>query len=79
MREFQAMAEKHYSDKVQIVFIFDEQVYGMILKEGAYASLIKYQKNGIEHQVYYENDEFVVMDEIGFEHIEEDDGTDTVL
>lgn len=74
------MAERHYQDRIQIVWIYPESVYGNIVKEGLYASLVRYQKDGIDHQVYLENDDFIVMDELGFEHIEEEeDGTDTVL
>jgi hypothetical protein len=73
------MAEKHYNERIQIVWIYEESVYGNIISEGVYASLIRYQKDGIDHQVYLENDEFIVMDEIGFEHVEEEDGPNTVL
>jgi hypothetical protein len=38
---------------------------------GLYASKVKYQKDGIEIEEVLENDEFTIMDEIVFEHVEE--------
>jgi hypothetical protein len=67
------MGTVEYQDRYRIIWIYEEQVYGTILSEGAHASLVRYSKDGIDYKVYLENDEFSVMDEIGFMHIEEDD------
>ena len=61
-----------YYDRMIIVYIHDEQVYGTAEKLGAFASQIKYNKNGIDYDVYVENDEFAILEEIVFHHIEED-------
>lgn len=64
---------KRYYDIVSIVFIHKEGVYGSCEKLGAFASTVKYTKDGIEHEVVLENDEFSIMDEIVFDHVEESD------
>lgn len=61
-----------YYDRVIIVFIHDEKVYGTVEKLGAFASHVKYNKEGIDHEVYIENDEFAIVEEIVFHHIEEE-------
>ena len=62
---------REYYEVIKIVFIHSERVYGSVESLGLYASKVKYQKDGIEIEEVLENDEFTVMDEIVFEHIEE--------
>ena len=38
---------------------------------GAFASLVKYNKDGLEYEELFENEEFTVLNEIVFKHIEE--------
>lgn len=59
---------------INIVFIHDEGVYGTVEKLGAWASLVKYTKEGIEYNELLENSDFAIVDEIVFHHIEEDNG-----
>jgi hypothetical protein len=47
-------------------------VFGTIDKLGAFASTVKYKKNDVEQEVILENEDFVIVDEIVFEHIEEE-------
>lgn len=63
---------KKYYEIVNIVFIHSERVYGSIEKLGLYASKVRYIKDGVEVEEVLENDDFTVMDEIVFEHVEED-------
>jgi hypothetical protein len=65
---------EEYYDIINIVFIHEEGVYGTVDKLGAFASLVKYQKNGIDHEELLENDEFAIVDEIVFHHVEENNG-----
>jgi len=65
---------QEYYDIINIVYIHDEKVYGTVDKLGAFASTVKYQKEGIEYEVLLENDEFAIVDEIVFHHVEEDNG-----
>jgi hypothetical protein len=63
---------KEYYDRVVIVFLNEEGVFGTIDKLGAFASTVKYKKDDIEHEALLENEDFVIVDEIVFEHIEEE-------
>ena len=64
---------KEYYDRVIIVYIHEEGVHGTINKMGAFASLVKYtSKDGVEHQETLDNNDFSIVDEIVFEHIEEE-------
>jgi hypothetical protein len=63
---------KEYYDRVLIVFIHDLGIYGSTEKLGAFASIIKYTKDGIEYEELIDNDEFAIMDELVFTHVEEE-------
>ena len=62
---------KEYYDKIQIVFIHSEQCQGTVEQLGAWASIVKYNKNGMGYSELMENDNFTIVDEIGFTDIEE--------
>ena len=62
---------KEYYDTTHIVFIHSEQCSGTVEKLGAWASIVKYNKDGIEHNELMENEEFSIIDEIVFTHVEE--------
>jgi hypothetical protein len=63
---------KKYYEVVNVVFLHQDRIYGSVESLGLYASKVKYIKNGVEVEEVLENDEFTVMDEIVFEHIEEE-------
>ncbi len=63
---------KEYYDRVVVVFLNEEGVFGTIDKLGAFASIVRYKKDEIEHEALLENEDFVIVDEIVFEHIEEE-------
>ena len=62
---------REYYDRVLIVFLHEEGLYGSTEKLGAYASKIKYKKDDIEYEELIENSEFSIMDELVFTHVEE--------
>lgn len=64
---------REYYETISIVLIHAERVYGTVESLGLYASTVKYQKDGIEYEYMMDNDEFTVMEEIVFEHLEEND------
>lgn len=64
---------KEYYDRIAIVFIHELKLYGTVEKLGAFASIVKYNMDGEEYEELIENDEFAIIDEIVFEHIEEED------
>lgn len=63
---------KEYYDIINIVYIHSEQCFGTVEKLGAFASMVKYNKDGNEYEELMENDDFTIMDEIVHKHIEED-------
>jgi hypothetical protein len=65
---------EEYYEIINIVYIHDERVYGTVDNLGAFASLVKYQKNGVDHEVLLENEDFAIVDEIVFHHVEENNG-----
>lgn len=62
---------KEYYDVVHVVYIHSEQCHGSVEKLGAWASVVRYNKNGMEYSELMENEEFSIIDEIVFKHIEE--------
>jgi hypothetical protein len=63
---------KEYYEVINIVYIYSEQCYGTIDSLGAYGSIIKYKKDGLEYEELIDNEDFVILDEIVFTHIEEE-------
>lgn len=63
---------KEYYDKIIIVFLHEENVFGEVEKLGAFMSEVTYKKDGKEITEMVENDEFAIVDEIVFHHVEED-------
>jgi len=63
---------KEFYDTISIVFIHSEGCFGSTEKIGAFASLVKYQKDGIEYEEIIENEDFSIVDEIALQHIEEE-------
>ena len=54
------------------VYINSEKVFGVIEKMGAFASLVVYEKNGIQYEELLENEDFSIVDEVVFHHVEEE-------
>lgn len=63
---------REYYEVINIVYLHEEKVYGTIEKMGAFDSIVKYRKDGIEYEELVENDEFAIIDEIVFTHVEEE-------
>ena len=63
---------KEYYDRVLIVYIPEDNMYGTVEKLGAFASNVKYTINEIENEELLGNEEFIIMDEIVFTHVEEE-------
>lgn len=62
---------REYYDVTHIVYIYSESCYGMVEKMGAYASEVKFTKDGIEYLEVMDNEDFNIVDEIVFHHIED--------
>ena len=65
--------KEHY-EIINIVYIHEEKIFGTVDKLGAFASMVRYKKGEIEYEELFENDEFAIVDEIVFHHVEEDNG-----
>ena len=63
---------KGYYDRIPIAYIFDEKTTGTVELLGAYASTVRYIKDGTEVSEILNNEDFVIIDEIVFEHYEEE-------
>lgn len=50
-------------DKVLDVYIQSEQVYGTVEKMGAFASVVKYEIDGIQYEELLENDDLLFLGE----------------
>lgn len=64
---------KEYSDVIYIVWLHDEQCHGMLESVGAFASVVSYTIDGIEHEELIDNENFTIVDEIVHQHVEESD------
>ena len=47
-----------------VVYIQDEECYGVTESMGAFASLVKYNKNGIEYTVMMLNEDLIFLEDI---------------
>ena len=63
---------KEYYDRVLIVYIPEDNMYGSVEKLGAFASNVRYTKDGADYEELLGNEEFIIMDEIVFTHVEEE-------
>lgn len=57
--------EEINEETITYVYIPDDSVYGTVVSQGAWASLIQYYEDGIEYRIEIPNDEFIVVDEVG--------------
>lgn len=65
---------QEFYEIINVVYIYEEKTHGTVDNLGAFASVVKYQKDGIEYEELLENDEFAIVDEIVFHHVEENNG-----
>jgi hypothetical protein len=63
---------REYYDRIAIAYIHDLNIYGTVEKLGVYASVVKYRLEEEDIEETMNNEDFVIVDEIVFEHVEED-------
>jgi hypothetical protein len=63
---------KESYDVINVVFIHEEKTFGTVESLGAFASVVKYEKDGLEIEELLENEDFAIVDEIVFTHIQEE-------
>ena len=64
------MEETH--EIVNIIYIYAEEIHGVLESLGAYASMVKYTKDGIDYEELIDNEEFVILEEIVFTYLKEE-------
>lgn len=62
---------KRQNYRYTVVYLYDEKVYGEIVSEGIYASLVHYIKDGFEYKVTLLNEDFEIVEQVNIEEIEE--------
>ena len=63
---------REYYDRIAIAYIHDLNKYGTVEKLGVYASVVKYRLEEEDIEETMNNEDFIIVDEIVFEHVEED-------
>ena len=53
---------KEYYDVIHVVYIHSEECHGTVEKLGAWASIVKYNKDDMEYSELMENEEFSIID-----------------
>jgi hypothetical protein len=56
---------------VSYVYIPDEDLYGTLIAQNNYYSIVEYFDNGIGYHIEVDNEDFIVVDEFGISYIEE--------
>lgn len=57
--------EDIFEHTITYVYLPDDGIYGTIIRQGAWSSLIQYYDGGIEYTIDVSNDEFIIVNEIG--------------
>jgi hypothetical protein len=60
-------------DTIKYVYLPDEGVYGTIISENLWYSIIEYYDLGIKYNIEVDNNDFIVLDEIGIGYLDEKD------
>ena len=60
-------------DTIKYVYLPDEGVYVTIISENLWYSIIEYYDLGIKYNIEVDNNDFIVLDEIGIGYLDEKD------
>lgn len=63
--------EEMPENTVTYVYLPDDGIYGTILKHGLWASIVEYYENGFKYHIEIENDDFIIIDEVGIGYLNE--------
>lgn len=58
------MSNREAGTPSTVVWLDVEQVYGELIRLGAFFSTVKYVKGGIEYEVLMENDDFTLLEDL---------------
>ena len=65
------MDQDEFDNNAEIVYLPDDDIYGTIIKRGAFSSTVEYYDMGVKYTVEMPNDEFVEVDDEGIEYLDE--------
>ena len=65
--------EQTPEDTIKYVYLPTEDIYGTIVREGLYYSVVEYFDNGVGYMIEVDNDEFDIVEEFGIGYIDEED------
>ena len=51
----------------ELIFIHEERVLGILIRRDAYLSLVKYTKDGIDYEVWIDNDDYDFWEDTGID------------
>ena len=58
---------------VAYVYIPDEDIYGTLVAQNSYYSIVEYFDNGVGYKIELDNEDFDIVDEFGIGYIDEED------
>jgi hypothetical protein len=56
---------------VSYVYIPDEDIYGTLVAQNRYYSIVEYFDNGVGYHIEVDNEDFIIVDEFGIIYIDE--------
>ena len=56
---------------VTYVYIPDEDIYGTLVAQNTYYSMVEYYDNGVGYHIQVDNDDYIIVDEFGIGYIDE--------
>lgn len=56
---------------VSYVYIPDEDIYGTLIAQNSYYSIVEYFDNGVGYRIEVDNEDFIVVDEFGLTYIDD--------
>lgn len=65
--------DQNPEDTIKYVYIPEEDIYGTIVQEGLYYSIVEYFDNGVGYKIELDNEDFDIVDEFGIGYIDEED------
>jgi hypothetical protein len=56
---------------VAYVYIPDEDIYGTLIAQNSYYSIVEYFDNGVGYHIEVDNDDFIIVDEFGISYVDD--------
>lgn len=59
-----------YLETIHVVYLPNEKIHGTVSDIGLYASVVKYAIGEVEYEELFDNEDFIILDEINIMHFE---------